>query len=272
MVKKCPSAVRSGGKGAKLDVEFVRQKDENDGLGKALQEAVSDLKEAVELAEKNEEENTKLRAELEVARARRSVEVQQRLEGACFEVVLKTSDRWWVLVVLFLMVATAVGAAVAHLFVEAALGLIPALWWFRKIKWTETEVLGVRFERWLPDPVQDDRADAHSLQKLKYALPMMSEWVMYRTDLDEEEVLTVSGEVLLQITCGQNMSYVAKPEIVFERLFRAACGIQTVNVPKYLVGQSVHNHTALVAWVDWQSQRAQRLLDFAMRPSPVMAL
>jgi hypothetical protein len=139
------------------------------------------------------------------------------------------------------------------------------------LKKTMRQYLTASLRLWLPDPQEDLRHDAHSLQKLKHPLPLLSWWTVrdpskrHSEGADEEDLL-VSCELLAQVLSGSNMTYSSDPKIVFDRITRAATGNQTVGIPRYMVEHSVHNQTAALAWIVWSSQRPKELLDFVRAP------
>jgi len=274
---------RSGGAaGGKLEEGVKQMADQMSGSQIAAADAVREAKEATRRAEEAERENKKLLGELEVSRAKRVKVVTDTLEGAHFTVGAVEVGRnamWWVWTLLFVLWCLNTVCAVVWgveyegmersafgRLVAVAIMLVSLFCCYMRLTSTRETVpeLEAQFMGWLPDPEEDRRHDAHSLQKLKHALPLMSQWRLARGE--RSEVVYVSGELFLQLLSGPNLSYVADAATVRDRLFRAAVGNQTVNVPREFIRGSVHNHTALVAWVAWQSQRASELLDFATHP------
>jgi len=247
-----------------------------DGNAIAASELSGDLKKASESLAAAE-------AELHVMRTKRRAEVALAFANVCFRVKLSdiADDRHWAWrvlslvyhVLLYVLAFCAIvipAGSVAYLAggwktpIAAVLYVGFCGWWFwpRRTRWE----LRATLLSWREDPVDDMRQDAHSLQKLKHALPLLCTWKLERDDKTKPRYLTVSGELLMQVLSGHNQSYIAGSAIVHRRMFDAACRNQTVNVPKTILGQSVHNNTALVAWICWQSQQSEKLLDFAIRP------
>jgi len=267
---KCKSGGTSGSDAQSAAVADLANRAAGNAV--AAKELAADLRDAETARNAAEASLALAEAELAVARANRAVEVVRALEGHSFQVTRKT-DAFPLLQKL--VFGGLVMAGVGFLFwgfvlVSSLLSVMLLVWACDVlVRDDEVDILCASFSAWLDDPETDMRHDAHSLQKLKHPLPLMSRWTLSREDEDVDRSVVISGELLLQLLSGHNLSYVAEPKIVHERLFRAACLNQSVNVPKSYIAASVHNCTALVAWVAWQSQNASKLLDFVNRPQQV---
>jgi len=271
LVARCDA--RSGSAAGKIEEGVQQMHDQLEGNKVALQDAVRQLKEK----EGVERELERIKAQVSGAMTAADLALRQRCEKIDVRVKIRTWNAHIVITamvgVLFLIAgglmtrrnyrahdldAIFVGSGIAIFVVSIYQYVTQGAWLW----------LHLRFKSWLQDPEVDRRADMHSLQKVRHMRPHLALFEMRRTDAfrGQPRDLRVSCELLAQILSGANVAYNAQPLLINERLYRAAVGNQTVNVPRDEFMQSVHSQTATAAWVIYLHQEAGKLLDFAMRP------
>jgi len=111
-----------------------------------------------------------------------------------------------------------------------------------------------KFVKFVDHGVKSDmRADSISLQDLKYGNPLYLQvkhvvregwWVQRAT------FLTISFELLAQISTAENHSLISDHETVFQRIFHTAKKINRVNIDRYMsvCGESVVQDSCLVSY------------------------
>lgn len=119
------------------------------------------------------------------------------------------------------------------------------------------------FKRFVDDKHNDLRADSLSLGKLLHDEPMYAEFEYHRTGRPvnlKVTTLTVSLELLSQITTGRNMDLGSEPLAAYERLRQSANSTHSVKYSRYLAlyGINIAQDTAVLGFALYMQQREQR--------------
>jgi hypothetical protein len=260
--------------------------DQAAGNAIAAKEAIQDLKAAQEDLAGKETLLKKVEEELAARKTATSASVRELISSLDFRIDEVSREEevegWWtycakgaLLVSIPLgfawmgMLATAVLTVSLYLGVWILWVLVACI--YGHFRPPLPQVTGKRFKfvRLLPtDDFPDLRPDANSLQKVKHADPLLAELTITREAEEETKHVTVSMELLAQLTAPKFMTWTSDAEVVFARMVRAVETYQLVNFNRYdtVKGRSIPMTTAVVAWALWKRQQQEGLLDFVGAP------
>lgn len=285
-IAKACRAPKSGQANGKMEEAMKVAHDQAKGNAIAAKEAIEGLREAQEILLGKEKLLAKAEEELAARKAVTSVGVRELISSLDFridEVQREEEEEGWgtFLGKLALLVSIPLGflwvgqVGYMILTVLAYLGLwilwTLVAWVYRWFRPPTPDVVGKHFKfvRLLPaDDFPDLRPDANSLQKVKHADPLLAELTITREAEEETKHVTVSMELLAQLTAPKFMTWTSDAEVVFARMVRATETYQLVNFNRYdtVKGRSIPMTTAVVAWALWKRQQQEGLLDFVGAP------
>jgi hypothetical protein len=259
LAAKCKAA-KQGAAGGKVEQAVKDMVDQVDGGRLALADAVKESTELKLALGQAESKAADLGGELADRKANVALDVRKACEGFTF--ALSSGPwRWW------------------HVFLRV-------LYWFVGETWTNFGI-HVRFAGMVDrNDWPDLRPDANSLQKVKhqhpilarvelwkphsrsFCLPGMSAFGLGPAPVLEKRTLTVSLEMVAQLTAPKFMTLQTDRNVVFARIVRAAETMQLVNFDRFdvLRGSNVPMDSALLVYLLYQKYHEENTLDFVEAP------
>lgn len=280
---RAPKASQANGK---LEEAVKVAHDQAAGNAIAAREALQGLKEAQEILQGKEKLLAKAEEDLAARKAVTSAGVRELISSLDFRIdeVSREEEEegWWTFLGKWaLLVSIPLGflwvGQVGYMILTVLAYLVLWILWtivafvYRWIWPPVPDVVGKHFKfvRLLQtDDFPDLRPDANSLQKVKHVDPLLAELTITREAEEETKHVTVSMELLAQLTAPKFMTWTSDAEVVFARMVRAAETYQLVNFNRYdtVKGRSIPMTTAAVAWALWKRQQQEGLLDFIGAP------